>query len=85
MARASYRLLPLAELSREIGSPYDLLYRLVKARTIRPDQIAGRQLLFRSDRLVALLPVLQASLAADKFARISQGILRIAEKGTATI
>ncbi len=76
MAEKSYRLLPLAELTRELGQPYDLLYRLLKADVIKPDQIAGKQFLFRSDRISELLPVLKANLTTTKFLRIAPRVRR---------
>jgi hypothetical protein len=78
-----YRLLPLAELSRELGSPYDSLYRLVKARKIRPDQIAGRQLLFRSDRLETLLPVLESELSGPRFIAVEERLRAFLKRSAA--
>ncbi len=75
-SQSKYHLLPLAELTRELGQPYDTLWRLVKAGAITPDQIAGKQLLFRSDRIAELLPALKANMTPARFLRIRPLIKR---------
>lgn len=80
-AAPKYQLLPLARLSRELGAPYSLLYRLVIAGKIKPDHTAGRVLLFRDDRVADLLPALKAKLPAAHFLRIAHRVQRLASEG----
>lgn len=79
-SQPSYRLLPLTELTREIGVPYDRFYQLTKKGLLKPYQVAGGNYLFRSDRILDILPALRANLRPNKFLRVAPKVKRAARR-----
>lgn len=77
MDSRNYKLLPLAELCREIGVPYSLLYRMVQSGAIAAHAKAGLQLLFDPQRLPELLAPLRDHVTANRWLLIRLRLMRL--------